>query len=213
MSNLYIGWVGAAVILAFVSVLLGIAIHDGPLGVLIDSRGRYSLTHLQLVLWTFVVIPLIAGVFWGRLFSGQPQTALSFTIPNYLLLVLGISVASAAASTATKAYKDSTGADIPHSVPGAQDKSIRPFFAQVFMLEEGPMANRVVDVTKFQNFWFTLILVAAYLALAIGTFSGASSPAKIDALPDFTPAMATILALSHAGYLAGKLPQRSPAPS
>jgi hypothetical protein len=36
------------------------------LGILIDDRGRYSLTRLQLSLWTLVVLSLTAGVFAAR---------------------------------------------------------------------------------------------------------------------------------------------------
>ena len=31
---------------------------------LIDTRGRYSLTHFQIVLWSLIVISLITGLFW-----------------------------------------------------------------------------------------------------------------------------------------------------
>ncbi len=213
MTNVYIGWAATAVVLGFVAVLLGVVIHGGPLGVLIDNRGRYSLTKLQLVLWTLVVVPLVAGVFWGKLFGGHPDQALSFAVPNNLLLVLGISIASTAVSTVTKSYKDSIDAPVRRTDPRATDRGTQPFFAQVFLVEEGEMADRVVDVTKFQNFWFTLILVVGYVALTISTFAGLGDVAKVTSLPDFSAQMVVLLAISHAGYVAGKMPNQTGEPA
>jgi hypothetical protein len=211
MVNVYVGWAGAAAVLAFVALLLGIRLGNGPFGVLIDSRGRYSLTHLQLVLWTVVVVSLVAGVFWGRLLGGPAASALGFKIPDNLLLVLGISLGSAAASTAAKSYKDSLPGDrVSRSVPGSKEQDLKPFFAQVFLLEEGAMADKAVDVTKFQSFWITVILVASYVALAIGRF--ASGDVTQAAPPDFTQQMVILLGISHAGYIAGKLPERTGTP-
>jgi hypothetical protein len=212
LNNVYTAWLVAAAVLVFVAGILGIG-RGGWFGVLIDSRGRYSLTQLQLVLWTLVAVPLIAGVFWGRLLDGHPQDALSFSIPANLLLVIGISAGSAAVSTATKAYKDGTaGSSVSVSVPGSSNKSERPFFAQVFLLEEGAMADRAVDIAKFQQFWITLILVAAYIALAIGDFGNLGEASRIGALPDFSQQMVILLGISHVGYLAGKLPAQAGVP-
>jgi xanthosine utilization system XapX-like protein len=69
---------------------------------MIDSRGRFSLTHLQLVLWPLVVLSLVAGVFFGRLWAGVDDP-LGFDIPSELLGVLGISVGSAVTAQCVKA--------------------------------------------------------------------------------------------------------------
>jgi hypothetical protein len=178
------------------------------LGVLIDARGRYSLTQLQIVLWTIVVIALISGVFWARLID-DAATALSFSIPGELLGVLGISVGSTVAATVVKAQKD----DHRAAQIAASDATTRPSFKQVFTVEEGEFADRAIDVTKFQNFWFTLILIAAYIGLCIASFNDLGSISELKALPGFDGNFVTLLGISHAGYIAGKLPDRPGTPS
>jgi len=71
----------------------------------------------------------------------------------------------------------------------------------------------VIDVAKFQNFWITLILVVAYVAQTIKAFNDVTSPGDISALPGFAGTFVTLLGISHAGYIAGKLPNRPGTPS
>lgn len=209
MVSYYVGWAISAAILVGIAVLLGNRLHDGPLGIFIDNRGRYSLSQLQLVLWTILILSLFAGFFWGRLWGGSPQTALSFNIPQNLLFVFGISLASTATAIATKSFKDNMpGSNVAHSVPASPDDNKRPFFAQVFLVEEGAMSDKAVDVTKFQQFWVTLVLIAAYTALAIGAINSG----KTDSLPDFNQQIVLLLGISHTGYIAGKIPQRAGEP-
>lgn len=196
-------WAISAAIVSLAAVALGVAIKRGMAGILIDTRGRYSLTQLQIVVWTIVVLSLISGVFWGRLFGGLAADALAFTIPEELLIVLGVSVGSTVASTVIKADHDATNP----SFVAASNRADPPRFTQVFMVEEGPMADKVVDIAKFQNFWITLLLIVAYVALAIAAIGSAATPSALNALPGFSDNLVVLLAISHAGYLAGKLPK------
>jgi hypothetical protein len=68
------------------------------------------------------------------------------------------------------------------------------------------MADKVIDVTKFQNFWITLILVGAYVVLAVATISSLSDIGQLMSLPGLSANLVSLLAISHAGYLAGKIP-------
>src|SRR5215471_4955575 len=163
MATFYIGWAVSAAILVLAAVLLGIRVRGGVFGILIDGRGRYSFSQLQLVLWSVTILSLFAGFFWGRLLGGNPQQALSFGIPQNLLFVFGISLASTATALVAKSYKDNLPKpNVASSQPGSPEKGKAPFFAQVFLVEEGAMSDKAVDVAKFQQFWVTLILVAAY---------------------------------------------------
>lgn len=208
MGVVFVAWAGSAAVLVFVAMLLGRAIRSTVLGALIDDRGRYSLTHLQLVLWTVVILSLIAGVAVGRVVGGLGKDSLGFGIPNELLLVLGISAGSAAASTVVKAQKD-TSSPARVSASAASDP---PRFMQVFLVEEGAMSDKVVDVSKFQNFWITVILIVAYIATAISTISGLAKIADLTVLPGFSATFVTLLGISHAAYIGGKLPNRAGEP-
>jgi hypothetical protein len=208
MSSVFVAWALSAGALFALALALGRTIRRGYFGILIDNRGRYSLTHLQLVLWSIVIISLISGVFWGRLFDNAGG-ALKFTFPDELLALFGITVGSAVTASVVKSAKDT---DRPGAM-AASDEQHPPRFAQIFLLEEGALADHVIDVTKFQNFWFTIILVAAYIGLAVSTIKDAESAAKIVALPGFSGNFTTLLGISHAAYIAGKLPNRPGPPA
>jgi hypothetical protein len=179
------------------------------LGLLIDSRGRYSLTHLQLSLWTIVILSLVAGIFFGR--WQHNVEPLGFSIPSVVLALLGISVGSAVTVTAAKTAKNTTrpesvAAAIPAPAAAAVLGSWRPSLLQVFMLEEGTYADQVVDISKFQNFIITIVLVLGYIGLGVQSISAAGAASKVTALPAFSGTFLVLLGISHAGYLAGKLP-------
>jgi len=195
-------------VLVAAAIALGRAVGRGYIGVLIDARGRYSLTQLQIVLWTLVVISLISGVFWARLLD-DADTALTFGIPGELLAVLGISVGSTVAATVVKSQKDEQR---PEHI-AASDATKEPSFKQVFTIEEGEFADRAIDVTKFQNFWFTVILITAYIGLSVAQFDDLNNIGELTSLPGFDTNFVTLLGISHAGYIAGKLPNRAGNPN
>jgi hypothetical protein len=179
------------------------------MGILVDSRRRYSLTQLQIVLWTIVILSLISGVFWARLIDGSARTALDFAIPSELLVIMGISVGSTVAAVTVKASKDHLrGPNIAATPVGTA-----PSFMQVFTVEEGAGADQTIDVTKLQNFWITLLLVTAYVALCIGQFNDLTKISDLTTLPSLSSDFIALLAISHGAYLAGKLPNRNGSPA
>jgi hypothetical protein len=87
-----------------------------------------------------------------------------------------------------------------------------PFLGQVFMVEEGEYADEVVDVTKFQSFGFTVVLVVAYVAMAINSIVEAKTAAAVTSLPDLKGTFLVLIGISYTGYAGGKLPPRSGTP-
>ena len=207
MAAILWSWAISAALLVLLAVALGTVTNPPvvPFGILIDSRGRFSLTHLQLVLWSIVILSLISGVFWGRLVDGV-HDALGFTIPGPVLGLLGISAGSAVTATVVKASKD-----VPASASriAASDENVdRPLWAQIFLLEEGAYADRVVDVTKFQTFVITIILIVAYIALSIQAIVDAKQASAVTSLPTLSGTFLVLLGISHAAYVAGKVPSQ-----
>lgn len=209
-STYYWAWAISAVVLLILAICLGLITEArSVLGILIDARGRMSLTHLQLTLWTILILSLISGVFWGRLLSGADK-ALEFGIPNDVLGLMGIAVGSAVATTITKSAKDNDPeASTRIAVPAEGEK---PKLSQIFLLEEGALADEVIDITKFQNLVLTVILVVAYTAVAIDAILPTTPTAPLTALPGLAPQFLTLLGISHAGYVLGKLPKQSGVP-
>jgi hypothetical protein len=207
-------WLIAAAVTLCSAILVGLAICGRVTGVLIDSRGRYSLTHFQITVWTVTIVSLIAGTFLGRWQHHVPDP-LNFTIPNELLGVLGISLGSGVLATTVKTTKDAKeGVRIAASEPrkAVVTESTRPRFSQIFMQEEGGYADQVVDIAKFQNFLFTLVLVTAYVGAVIAAVHHAGSVAAFTALPGFAGTFLTLLGISHGAYVAGKIPPQQGIP-
>jgi hypothetical protein len=197
MTDIYIAWGISAGLLVALALVIGRLTPVGKwLGILVDDRYRFSLTHVQIVAWSIVILSLISGVFFGRLVAGV-KDPLDFTIPGQVLGLLGISAGSAVTAISIKATKDP-----------AKIGSEKPRFRQIFLAEEGAYADQVIDVTKYQNFIVTIVLVAAYVTLAIHAISDAGSAKAVTSLPDISGTFLILLGISHGAYLAAKAPSK-----
>lgn len=217
MSNPLAWWVISAALVLLPAVWIGIKKKD-PFIILVDDRNRYSLSQLQLVLWTILVLSLLLGVFLARKSApGLVVNPLAIEIPDELLTVMGISVGSTTVASAIKANKDATRA------AKIRSRQVRPYetsarvamtprtrsFWDLILTEEGdPNAVERIEPTKFQNLWLTLIVVAAYAGVAAAVFAPSEVYAATCKLPGFSSNITALLGISHAGYLAGKLPNR-----
>lgn len=74
--------------------------------------------------------------------------------------------------------------------------------ADIFMGEEVSNYHHV-DIAKVQNFFFSLISILAYV-FAIAHMLQSQDLSNIQALPDFSDGMVTLVGLSHGGYLVDK---------
>jgi hypothetical protein len=166
------------------------------LGILIDDRERFSLTHLQTVLWALVFLSLLIAIFLARLIGGADP--LSMAIPPQILGLVGISGGSAVIATAAKSPR----------TEAVRAKAAETRFSQIFMEENGLYADKVIDVTKFQNFFLTIIAVVAYVVMAASKLSAAGSADQIG-FPGFGSELLWLIGISHAAYLGGKLPAKA----
>jgi hypothetical protein len=76
-------------------------------------------------------------------------------------------------------------------------------FLDLFTGEE--VGNRAaVDISRVQQFVFTLIALFAYLGLLATMFMKVTPHMPILAMPEISPYVVGLLAVSHAAYLAAK---------
>jgi hypothetical protein len=183
------------------------------LGILIDVRERYSLNRFQLVMWTLLILSSFLGLLFGpflewltgtvtltkALQEGLPK---AFNIGKELLGLLGISVTSA---TIAGAVKDNKNLTRPESISGggrfaaaSNAPSVPPRLLQIILEEEGQGANKIISVSKFQNFIFTVALGVVYIALTATTGK----------YPVFDQQILWLIGISHAGYVGGKIPDK-----
>jgi hypothetical protein len=203
--NFHVCWVISALVILSLAAFAGKVTTKTSTGILLDERGRFSLNHLQIVMWTILVLSSVMGVFFARLFAGE-SNLLAFTIPQELLILMGISVGSATVAGAAKSGKDVSGARVARvgafALSGGGTRTITPHFAQVVQNEEGDQADQTVDITKFQNFIFTFLTGVAFLVLTW-------NQATVQGLPPLSKQILWLLGISHAGYIGGKLPTKS----
>lgn len=209
MAAVWIAYGVTTGVMALVAAVAGLRRSKSVWGLFIDSRDTWSLTQFQLVLWTFVIIPVLVAVVIGRA-TKDPSTAWNLTVPGEIWGLLGISLGSTTLAVAIKSQKN----DPPGNPLGAGDRVLARTDAKnaqvsdMFAYDEGVGALSRLDVTKFQNFVFTVALVVTYLWNCMWLFAQAKSPSAITGLPAFSGVALGLLGISHAGYLTGKaIPQ------
>ncbi|MCX2947218.1 hypothetical protein [Lentzea sp. NEAU-D7] len=206
MATTFWAWSVSAVVIVLLAVVVPSRLSAQ--NVLRDARGRYSLSRVQVMVWTVVLLSLVSGMAFGRFAAGQVDVA-GFQIPDQVLWLLGISVGSGVVATAIKITKSTTRPDSVAAYPlGAE----RGRFWEMLTAEEGASAGRSIDLAKFQNFVITVLLVLIYVAQAVSAFRAVDNPAGIAGLPEFSSAFLVLLAVSHAGYLLGKVPSPAGTP-
>jgi hypothetical protein len=200
MATTFWAWLVSALVIVLLAVVIPSRL--GTQNVLRDARGRYSLSRLQVMVWTVVLLSLISGMAFGRFAAGQVDVA-GFQIPEQVLTLLSISVGSGVVAAAIKVVKSTNRPDSIAAYPmGAE----RGRWWEMLTAEEGASAGRSVDLAKFQNFVITILLVLLYVAQAVAALKAVDNPAGIAGLPAFSDAFLVLLGVSHAGYLLGKLP-------
>jgi len=223
--SLYASWIVALTALVVFTLVVGHGVTGVWKGAFVDDRNRMSLSRLQMLLWTVVVISAFGTIAIGRLHQiplrpSDVVAALDIGVPQTIWLLLGISTASFVGSPLIKnSQKDpelqlsperqarlleNQGTD-PASVTVegqiVKNKSIdEATFADMFMGETVANATHL-DVGKMQMFFFTALIMFAY-AFAIGASLRLSSLPT--SLPDVGSGMLPLLGLSHGGYLMSK---------
>src|SRR2546421_394371 len=105
MTAFFVSWSASALVVLVLAAGIGCALKIGCTGILIDTRGRYSLSQFQIVLWTVVVLSLVSALFLARWIAGA-ENPLAFAIPNELLIVMGVSIGTTAAALTIKETHD-----------------------------------------------------------------------------------------------------------
>lgn len=190
-------WIISFLILLLIAMAVGLCSKNGILGILIDHRGRYSLTHFQVVLWTIVILSSCSGLLIAHGFNLD-----AINISSELLGLMGISAGSAVLATGVKGSKDASTANIARvgnfELSNGTTTTINACLAQIWLEEEGDLADKVVSITKYQNFIFTLVIFGFYIAAAV----------KSGRLPELPERIVWLIGISHSGYVGGKVPNK-----
>jgi hypothetical protein len=227
-------FVGSLFGIAMLMVGIGVALTGQRMGILWSTRNTYSLSRLQITLWTLLVFSALAaacacrayGLFTEAGGPGTLATAMGIHIPNALLAAMGISVASAAASPAILSMKSQGAAPSQTDMQTAAKRfggdvfavgrvmvrpdDCPPLVKDLFRSDDAAAAG-TVDVGKVQQFIVTLLLLSVYFAMLLQMFWSGQAPDLADpkakgvtALPPLSDGFVWLMGVSHAGYLAYK---------
>lgn len=214
-------WLAAILAFAGVFVCLGLGMNDRVLGAVIDERNRYSLSRLQMAMWTILLLPSIYIVALANKHFAPDDGALN--LDWQLLGLLGISVGSVIATPLVLTVKSSQPAN-PSQVSTAaaelsrtqnltgdvtangqlirKDSPAGARFGDLIRGEEIGNAG-IVDIPRVQMLIITCIVFVIYgteIAMKLATADTAITP-----FPNLDDLLLGLVLLSHGGYLAGKL--------
>jgi hypothetical protein len=213
------GWLLIMLLMGAFAIFAGRGITGYWRGILIDERNKMSLSRLQLLVWTLVVLSAIAtaAITNGVFGSLDP---LAINVPQELWVLLGISSVSAVAAPVLLNQKDDQkpGKDlgkvaselkVTSDVKVDVERSTRivrnvsPADARWGDLLKGDEAvdALTVDLGKLQMFFFTFVLALGYCVAIAQTFD---TTAAMASLPVVDSTVNTLLGISHTGYLASK---------
>ena len=200
-----LAWLLIAGLMAAFAAVAGHGVTGLARGVLIDERHRITLGRLQMLLWSILVLSAYMAAALANI-GRDAGSPLRVDIPSELWLAMGISTASLIAAPAALQYKERRFQSSKLHNWATEEESR---FSDLFRGEE--VADRDhLDLGKVQMTLFTVVLVLGY-ALAVGDMLSESS-APFTTLPAIDDGVVTLLAISHAGYLAKKAAPASPHP-
>lgn len=192
-------WLAILLLMVGTLVAIGLGVAGRVWGVLIDDRNALSISRLQLVLWTLLVLSAYLAAVLTRLAAAAPDP-LAVAIPEPLWWLMGISTTSLVGTPLIRSAKATRGLVVAKATPGEAR------WTDLFKGEETGNADQP-DMGKIQMFYFTIIIVITYV-LAVGRAFQGGSP--LDHLPPVDASMLALLGISHAGYLINKgVPHRA----
>lgn len=198
-----------------------------PSAIVISQRNVYSLSKLQMVVWTTVVLAgLLAAAQLGALgyFGGTPSQALELVIPPPVLAAMGIAgittVTVPAILSAKTRQEPGNGEKAAALQRVAGTKAISPDRVTAagkvicrtcsgaatwldFVTGNETANGGTVDLSKVQQLLITGVLAGGYALCLLCVFAAATPWDRH--LSVLSPDMVWLLAVSHAGYLVYKV--------
>ncbi len=214
-------WLGAVALLTLFAAIAGHGVTGCWRGPLIDERNKISLSRLQALLWTLLILSALLSAALTNMRNGQADP-LAIVMPSGLWILMGISATALVGAPLILSGKKKRSADeeqtqrtlnllVKQNVNIATVTTMGQVlintspqnarWADLFSGEETGNAAQF-DLGKMQLFYFTIILVLVYAAALGSLFIG---PVRvIDTFPDMDTSILALLSISHATYLTNK---------
>jgi len=226
-------WAVVLLLIVAFFLLTGKALTGRGLGILINDRNLMSLSRLQLVIWTTVIVSGFFVIALVRIKSADVDQPLAIGVPWQIWTLLGISATSFvgtpllygnkmakeprdpakienevasqfANETADKVAENRRG--ILYANNGIEDAR----FTDMFQGDE-LVNTHLVDVAKLQMFFFTIAVAIAYATQLFQLIAYGDLKQTGIHLPDLQEGLLALMGVSHAGYLGSKSIDKTPA--
>lgn len=211
-------WLLTLVTMVIFCMGVGYAINGRLNGIFIDYRNRLSLSKLQALCWSMLILSALYTAALLRIQKGILDP-LEITLNEPLLVIMGISLTSLAAAPAILNAKADNNVTVQaaQQVSQALNKPIEDIIpaGKIFSFSSAELASWLdlfrgeentnagsADLGKIQQFVITFILLAVYGMSLWHFFS--QPEAEFNIFPNVSDHMSWLLGISHAGYLAYK---------
>jgi len=214
-------WLIELLVFIFLFVVLGFGYKGYWFGMLVDGRNKISLSRLQMVAWTILFVATFFVIYIWNI--GHPPkagltAALNLTVPDAVWVLMGLAGLSAAGTPlilSAKSPPDSGGTQPPapadpskfiDGVVAKRRSQARPEWSDIVLGDDAANCE-AIDVSKVQQLFLSLVAVVVYgyaIAQTMMLAAPRTGAVAIDALPGMTSGFLTLIAASHASYLAYK---------
>ncbi|HEX3603948.1 MAG TPA: hypothetical protein VHU43_07635 [Steroidobacteraceae bacterium] len=222
-------WLVVLTLIVVFFLLTGKAITGRGLGILINERKLMSLSRLQLVIWTAIIVSGFFLMALERIRMGELLQPLNIGIDWPICALLGMSAASFVGTPLLYGTKKEKNPADPELVPkiaaryreepsdvNANREGILYGNGSIQdarftdMFEGDELANvQLVDVAKLQMFFFTVVIAVSYgMQLYALVAYGDLSVGDVK-MPEVQPGLLVLMGVSHAGYLGSKSVNRT----
>ncbi len=221
-NRLMTAWRITAFLILTLMIIVGHGITGRMFGVLIDERNRMSLSRLQLIVWTILLLSAyLTTVLWNV--SRHAVDPLMVSLPKELWWLMGISTASLVGTPLILSNKKLKTAEAGEKARTENLLTVQKQIAgneietqgQVIIFKGPEIASLAdlfkgddtgnaaqVDLSKVQMFLFTMVIALSYSASLAGMFVSVLRP--INQFPPLSESIIALLGISHAGYLSFK---------
>jgi hypothetical protein len=211
-------------------LVTGKAITGRGLGILINERKLMSLSRLQLVIWTAVIVSGFFVIAIERVHMGVVAQPLNITVDWKIWALLGISTASFVGTPLLYGSKKNKEPDDPQLVQktavryGDDAQQVDSNREGILygnntmadarftdMFEGDELANvQFVDVAKLQLFFFTVVVAVAYSMQLYAMIAYGDLSVGNVKMPELQEGLLALMGVSHAGFLGSKGVDRTP---
>ena len=221
-----VNWVCVLILMAVFVLLTGKTLTGRGLGVLINERNLMSLSRLQLIIWTVLIVSGFFVIAVMRMKAAEVDQPLSIGIDWHIWTLLGMSATSFVGTPLLYGNKmaeeprdpakleETTASHFADETPGqvaanrcgilyANSSIADARFTDMFQGDE--LANtHLVDVAKLQMFFFTIVVAMAYGMQLFQLIAYGDLKQCNVHLPELQDGLLALMGVSHAGYLGSK---------